>query len=489
VPIEVTGVAPGTEYLLKVNNREVKEGIADSDKVSRKFRMPNLGDKRREARLVMVLANEGCENSPWKLKQKMGYRPPEPPPVTAEPTPPVTQPQPTPTPPAAQTPTPSITTPSPKPVTPKLTTPVKPIVPKQPTTVNPLEPAPDAKAWVTPIDPYSRLAEKAPQPPASTDPSDRSTEQANSTAALIGLVGLFVLLGGLSAVAWTRFRRYDDEQLSALLNPDGKLPSMLDASAVDLGAGGMVGAHSKSKDMAGGLGVGGSRQMGNAAAAAAAAGTVVAAPGDVKESSAPAAEPVPVAEPAPVAAAEPAIETPTIPAALIKAPVVPPAVGAPVNGTHVANGAQAPDVAEPPTPVVEQPPVEQPPVAEPPAPVVEQPPAVEQPPVTEPEPAVAHAPNGADTRSPSYRGEVETELQRILREAGVDTELENILTDARAEADRQGVAMDSGIMLRALTGETEGAANLSDRAKGELEHRFERIAAEERSQTRPAGDE
>lgn len=158
----MTGVAPGTEYLLKVNNREVKEGIAESDKVTRKFRMPNLGDKRREARLVMVLANEGCENSPWKLKQKMGYRPPETPPATAEPTPPVTQPQPTPTPPATQTPTtPSVTTPSPKPVTPKLTTPVKPVVPTQPTPVNPLEPAPDAKAWVTPIDPYSRGAEQA----------------------------------------------------------------------------------------------------------------------------------------------------------------------------------------------------------------------------------------------------------------------------------------------------------------------------------------
>ena len=48
--MELTGVTPGTEYLLKVNNREVKEGVADSDKVSRKFRMPNLGDKRREAR-------------------------------------------------------------------------------------------------------------------------------------------------------------------------------------------------------------------------------------------------------------------------------------------------------------------------------------------------------------------------------------------------------------------------------------------------------
>ena len=71
VPMELTGVTPGTEYLLKVDGREVKQGIADSDKVSRKFRMPKLGAKREEARLVLVLANDGCENSPWKLKQKM----------------------------------------------------------------------------------------------------------------------------------------------------------------------------------------------------------------------------------------------------------------------------------------------------------------------------------------------------------------------------------------------------------------------------------
>ena len=89
----------------------------------------------------------------------------------------------------------------------------------------------------------------------------------------------------------------------------------------------------------------------------------------------------------------------------------------------------------------------------------------------------------------SYRQEVETELQRILHDAGLDAELEGILTDARAEAERRGVPMDSDLMLRALTDETNGSAKLSDAAKGELKQRFQRIAAEERSQIRPGGEQ
>jgi hypothetical protein len=71
---------------------------------------------------------------------------------------------------------------------------------------------------------------------------DRKTEDANSTAALIGLAGLFILVSGIASLAWTRFRRYDDEQLSTLLNPEGKLPALLDDKAIDLGTAGMTGA-------------------------------------------------------------------------------------------------------------------------------------------------------------------------------------------------------------------------------------------------------
>ena len=97
--------------------------------------------------------------------------------------------------------------------------------------------------------------------------------------------------------------------------------------------------------------------------------------------------------------------------------------------------------------------------------------------------------NGAGEPARSYRAEVETELQRILQEAGLDTELEGILSDARAEAARRGVPMDSDLMLRALTDETNGSAKLSDSAKGELKQRFQRIAAEERGEIRPTGEQ
>ena len=405
VPMNLSGVTPGTEYLLKVNGKEVKQGIADTDTVSRKFRMPNLGDKRRDARLVVVLANDACANSPWKLKQKMRYRPLEPPPAT-EPTPPVSQPEttptPTPTPQATPTPTPTpapkLTTP--KPVKPKVQTPAKPSLPTPPTAitpVTPLTPAPDARAWTTPIDPYAKGSEAAPQPPVSTNPADRATEDANSTAALIGLLGIFVVLGGLGAVAWTRFRRYDDEQLATLLNPDGKLPAMLDGQAVDLGADGMSAAQAESQVMAGGLGVGGSRMAMPAAAAAAAA--AAAKPGTDQEVPAPAVsapEPAEIKAPlippatikapiVPVAQSAPPVDAPkapVVPPATIKAPIVPPAVEetAAVNGAHVSNGAHVPAPAEPP--------------------VADQPPVPDEPPARAPAPSPVPAPNGRRNRRP-----------------------------------------------------------------------------------------
>jgi hypothetical protein len=67
--------------------------------------------------------------------------------------------------------------------------------------------------------------------------------------------------------------------------------------------------------------------------------------------------------------------------------------------------------------------------------------------------------------------------------------VENILTGARAEAERQGVAMDSDLMLRALTDEAKGSDKLTRRAKDQLEHRFQRIADEERSQPRTGGEQ
>jgi hypothetical protein len=94
--------------------------------------------------------------------------------------------------------------------------------------------------------------------------------------------------------------------------------------------------------------------------------------------------------------------------------------------------------------------------------------------------AAAPATNGADTHAPSYGNEVDTELQRILREAGVDSQVESILSDARTEAARQGVTVDSDQMMRALADEAKQSPSLTRRTRDKLEHRLQRIAEERR---------
>ncbi len=93
--------------------------------------------------------------------------------------------------------------------------------------------------------------------------------------------------------------------------------------------------------------------------------------------------------------------------------------------------------------------------------------------------------NGAPAAGTSHREQVETELQRILDEAGLHTEVDGILADVKAEAQRQGVPIDSEAMLKALCEDTNGIAKLSDSAKGELESRFKRIVSEERGERGP----
>jgi hypothetical protein len=449
VLVELTGVTPGSEYLFRVGGRELKSGVAETDRVTRRMRMPNLGDKRRDARIVVVIANDACENSPWKLKQKLGYRPPEVPeaPPKPEVTTPPQAPNPTPTPTpdvGAQSqpnPTPS-TSPTPTP-TPKATP--TPSLPKQPTAITPSEPPAGARAWLTPLDTFSRGSDEAPQPSAAALPRlDRKTDDANSNAALLGLGGLFILIGGISAIAWTRFRRYDDERLAELLNPDGKLPKMLDDKAVDLGlTEGTVATNAE------------------AAAAAANPSMKIMTPQEA------AAE---------MEAASPATSKPAAKPVQLGSLVLPPAAAGPAapNGAPVLPpaGADQPDVP--------------PATTDPPAPAGAPAPSVT--PVNGTPPAVNGTPaNGAPSPKDSYRQEVESELQRILGEAGLDAELEGILSDARAEAARQGVPIDSDLMLRALCDETNGSAKLSDTAKGELKQRFQRIAAEERGQIPPTG--
>src|SRR6185295_2546246 len=77
----------------------------------------------------------------------------------------------------------------------------------------------------------------------------------------------------------------------------------------------------------------------------------------------------------------------------------------------------------------------------------------------------------------SYREEVESELQRSLADAGLSAEVYGILADAKKEAERQGIPIDSELMLKALCDETNGREKLSDSERGEIESRFKRIVA------------
>jgi len=244
VRFELTGLTPGSEYLVKVNGRERKSGVAATDKVSRRFRMPNMGDSNRRVLVEVVIAHDSCETSPWKLQEKMTYRPaPEPQAPQAQPAPAPTpapapspvpdlspSPPPAPDPPAA----PSITDskPAPQPAVPTpAPNPAAPAVPVPGAT----EPPRDGKAWITPLDPYQR-AENAPPKlrQGALARAEQPSEVANSTAALVGLAGIFLLFSGVGAIGWNRFRRYDNERLEEVENPEGKLPTHLDPKAKDM---------------------------------------------------------------------------------------------------------------------------------------------------------------------------------------------------------------------------------------------------------------
>jgi hypothetical protein len=119
-----------------------------------------------------------------------------------------------------------------------------------------------------------------------------------------------------------------------------------------------------------------------------------------------------------------------------------------------------------------------------------EPAAEAEPPGTEPLVASVGTTNGASIEQPvvneadlhKYRAEVETELQRILNEAGLEAELEGILADARAEAERYGIALDPDLMLKALCEEINGSAKLSETRCEELRAMFAGIIAEEAQQ-------
>jgi hypothetical protein len=347
VPFKITGMTQGTDYLIKFGRGEVQSGaVAQTGTVKNTFKVPEQGPKSRKIAVVAIVSNTQCENSPWKLTKKLRYKG-VPLPETA--TPPATAPTQTPVP--TTPPNSAIPTPGGKPVKPP--TPAS-TLPKLP----PKGPLLTIRTWLTPLDGGSRL-DKPPTPPELSR-TERRAEKASSSAALVGLAGLFVLLGVSVIGGLVVLKRRDDVLIEEAM---GVLPQHLDEGSPDMHEG---------------------------------------------------EEP----ETAPL---------------------------------HI-NGAAASEPA---------------PEAVPAAEVV-------------PEPVLAG--NGNGQPSPAHhRAQVEAELQRLLTEAGVEAELGGIIAEAKAEAERSGVAIDSDVIVRALTDELNGVAALSESKRAGLRSMFAEIVAEETS--------
>jgi hypothetical protein len=496
VRFELSGLTPGSEYLVKVNGRERKSGVATSDKVSRRFRMPHMGDDQRRVTVSVVIANDGCENSPWKLEEKMTYRPePAPQPQAdqpqAQPAPspapsPAPAPDPAPSPPPAPAPpaAPSITdTPKAQPDVPAPT--VTPTVPTPPTP-SATEPKKDAKTWLTPLDPYAKGENRPPKVNnASLARTDLPSEEANSTAALLGLAGFFLVLAGIAAISWTKFRRYDDERLADILNPEGKLPTHLDPKAGDVVAGEAIEQRKGLKRLwlapFGFL-----RRKPKLDLDA----LMKRGPKLTEEEKA-TLSPEEQEKLAEERKRQRKIEARKSGRRKAALPSFDPTAPPPPPQPEPANGKPAPEAGPPVSPpqtVPASPPQAVPPASPPQAVPPVSPPQANGVPeaATPPQPQPHPQPPAANGHPPqqSYRDQVEGELQRILNDAGLHAEVDGILADAKAEAERQGVPIDSELILRALCDEANGAAKLSDSTRGELESRFKRIVAEERGEQR-----
>src|SRR4051794_24948125 len=105
--VKATGLLPGTQWLLRIAGHDWASGVADGTTVRQEQKLVDLGLNARQIKIDMVLANETCENSPWKLTRKTqyagrfnGHPPPAP---QSNPAPTATTPAPIPTPAPATT--------------------------------------------------------------------------------------------------------------------------------------------------------------------------------------------------------------------------------------------------------------------------------------------------------------------------------------------------------------------------------------------------
>jgi hypothetical protein len=221
IHFKVTGVTPGSAYVVKAGSTEVLGGTATGSVIKNKFLLPDQGTHDGQ---VMIGVISDCANAPWKVQKRIRYKATPAPPAPATPAPVA---PPVGAPPAGvngkPVPTPPIKLPKvPKPITQQLPPPGPPL---------------SRRTWLTPIDGGARLDQKLSEPLLSR--LERKVEKASSSSALLGLGivgGIFFIstVGGFLA-----FRRRDDvsferaqvEQLKHLEEGDPGVGSSEDPEA------------------------------------------------------------------------------------------------------------------------------------------------------------------------------------------------------------------------------------------------------------------
>jgi hypothetical protein len=217
IHLKLVDLVKGSAYLVKAGRIEVFSKTADASTAKFAFQLPDQGTKSRKIPIQAIVASEQCENSPWKVTKKIRYK------AVVAPTP-----APTPAPAPAATPT----TPKPAAATPTLAKPITPPKAAKPADISPaLQEAPnlDIRTWLTPLDGQARSVKPLPVPRALK--RDRPKQKAQSTAALVGLGGLFLVVAAGTIGGLWFLKRRDDYSLEEAL---GQLPQHLEEGSPDL---------------------------------------------------------------------------------------------------------------------------------------------------------------------------------------------------------------------------------------------------------------
>ena len=204
IHFKLTNMTVGASYLIKAGSGEVTAGVASESTLRSSFLLPGQGVKDEKIFITAVIYLERCDNAPWKLQKKIGYRsttPATPPATPAAPATPVAPARPAK--PAGANPGRGAPI-TPKPIKlPKVKTP-KPITQRLPQSGSP----PSRRTWLTPLDGGARLDQKLTAPDLGR--LERKVEKASSTHALWGLGIVAVILTAATLGGFMAFRRRDE---------------------------------------------------------------------------------------------------------------------------------------------------------------------------------------------------------------------------------------------------------------------------------------